>query len=968
MKKFLLVLLVLFVGFQGSLMAQEKTVTGKVTGGDDGLGIPRVNVTIKGTSRGVPTDIDGNYTIQASSSDVLSFSFIGYITQEVAVGNQTSINVTLQPDVTSLEEVVVVGYGSQEKKEITSSVVSLDTKDFNVGNINSPTGLLQGKVAGLSVYQKGGDPNSGPVIRLRGISTIGSNAEPLIVVDGVIGASLSNVDPNDIATFDVLKDGSAAAIYGSRGSAGVIIVTTKQGKRGGSSLSAEYNGYVSSASVLQYQPVMTPSEFIAAGGNDLGSNTDWQKEITRTAFSQVHNISVSGATDNTTFRLSTNFRNVEGILKNSEFDQINARASVDHYALNDKLNVKFNMALTTREQNRSFNEAFRYATLFNPTAPIRFDNGEYFQAILFDNFNPVAIVEQNQNLAKTRDLNFSVQASYELADGLTVTASYAKQLGTGTSGQFFPSTSFFVGLGRGGFARRDTYDNDFTLFEAYGTYVKKSDNLNVTFTGGYSWQERESSSFGLSAGNFPSNNLGYNILEWSGDRVIGNQQVEIYSRQSPEERVIAFFGRVNMTIDKGIFFNASVRREGATVLGADNKWGTFIAAGAGIDILNYADIGGFNALKFRIGYGVTGSLPPAAGRSVDNYGYNFDGSVPRLFKGNPELKWEEKAETNIGVDFALMDNKLSGTLDVYSRDVKDFILFRSLDAAANEGFSGQFFNSGKINTQGIELALNYSGINSGDFSWTPGVVLSSYSTTLEEYVSDQASFGNLGSPGQNLTPTIRVKVGEKLGQIWGPVYGGVSDTGQPIFVDLNGDGIIDANPGNALNPDSDFQELGNGIPSLELGWTNQLTYKKWDLNMFFRGAFGHSLVNSFRAFYEPIDPGAINSYNRIKTDLQVPSLIGAQYSSLYVEKADFLRLDNVTLGYNFDMSNNASFKNIRVYFNVQNVFTITNYQGIDPDPSLVDIEDNSNPLAPGIDRRNNYFTARTFTFGVNVGF
>ncbi|MDP5060563.1 MAG: TonB-dependent receptor plug domain-containing protein, partial [Maribacter sp.] len=438
MKKFLLVLLVLFVGFQGSLMAQEKTVTGKVTGGDDGLGIPRVNVTIKGTSRGVPTDIDGNYTIQASSSDVLSFSFIGYITQEVAVGNQTSINVTLQPDVTSLEEVVVVGYGSQEKKEITSSVVSLDAKDFNIGNINSATGLLQGKVAGLSVYNKGGDPNSNPVIRLRGLSTVGSNVEPLVVIDGVIGASLSNVDPNDIETMDVLKDGSAAAIYGSRGSAGVIIVTTKKGSRGASGLSAEYNGYVAAATVLQYQPVMNRSEYIAAGGNDLGADTDWQKEITRTAVTQVHNISVSGGSENTTFRLSTNFRNVEGVLRKSGFDQINARASIDHYAMNDKLNIKFNMALTNREQSFSFNDAFRYAALFNPTAPIRFDNGEFFQAILFDNFNPVAIIEQNQNIGESRNLNFSIQGSYEIAEGLNITASYAQQLNTSNGGTFYP--------------------------------------------------------------------------------------------------------------------------------------------------------------------------------------------------------------------------------------------------------------------------------------------------------------------------------------------------------------------------------------------------------------------------------------------------------------------------------------------------------------------------------------------------
>lgn len=975
MKKFLLVLLVLCVGFQGSLMAQEKTVTGKVTGGDDGLGIPRVNVTIKGTSRGVPTDIDGNYTIQASSSDVLSFSFIGYITQEVAVGNQTSINVTLQPDVTSLEEVVVVGYGSQEKKEITSSVVSLDTKDFNIGNINSASGLLQGKVAGLSVYQKGGDPNSGPVIRLRGLSTVGSNVEPLVVIDGVIGASLSNVDPNDIATFDVLKDGSAAAIYGSRGSAGVIIVTTKQGSRGASGLSAEYNGYVAAASVANFQPVMTPSEYIAAGGNDLGAQTDWQEEITRTAITQVHNLSVSGSSENTTFRLSTNFRNVEGVLRKSGFDQINARASLDHYALNDKLNIKFNMAMTNREQNFSFNEGFRYAALYNPTAPVRFDNGEYFQAILFDNFNPVAIIEQNQNLGKSRNLNFSVQASYELFDGMNVTASYAQQLNNSTAGQFYPSTSFFRGLNRGGLANRRTDESKFTLFEAYGTYAKKYDNMNMSITGGYSFQEEQFTGFGLEAGNFPTNSIGLNVLSLSADRVNGAQLVNVFSYESPENRIIAFFGRANFTIDEGIFLNASIRREGSTKLGADNQWGTFPALGAGVDILKYADLGGFNTLKFRAGYGVTGSLPGPSGLAQDLYNYSFDGSVTLTRAGNPDLKWEEKSEINIGVDFALMDNKLSGTVDVYTRDINDFILNRQVDPAVF-GASQRFENAGKLNTKGAELSLNYTGIGSGDFTWTPGLVLSSYSTTLEEFVIDEQTVADLGAPGQNGTRVIRIKVGEQIGQIWGPVYTGVSDTGRPIFADLNGDGQLITGQGDALADNGDFQELGQGVPSLELGWTNAMTYKNWDLNLFFRGAFGHSLVNTFRAFYEPIDPGAINSYNRTKTDLQVPSLEVAQFSSLYVEKADFLRLDNVTLGYNFDMSNNANFKNIRVYFNAQNVFTITNYTGIDPEPSLQDrgaVDNGGSPgdpnvLAPGLDRRYNYFTARTFTFGVNVGF
>lgn len=969
MKKFLLLLLVLSVGFQGALLAQTRTVTGKVTGADDGVGIPRVNVTVKGTTRGVPSDLDGNFTIEVAANETLVFSFVGYISKEVLVGNQTTINVTLEPDYAELEEVVVVGYGSQEKKEITSSVVALDAEEFNKGNVNDPAQLLQGKVPGLSIYNKGGNPNGGATIRLRGISTVGSNVQPLVVVDGVIGASLDNVDPNDIESVNVLKDGSAAAIYGSRGSAGVILVTTKTGSRGGRGLNATYNGYVAADEVFKYQPVMTPEEYVAQGGNDLGSRTIWQEEITRTGISHVHNIAVSGGSENTTFRVSTNFRNIQGILKKSGFDQVNARANLDHYALNDKLNIKFNMSLTNREQEFGFNDAFRYAALFNPTAPIRNPDGSYFQAILFDNFNPVAIIEQNTNVGQRKNLNFNSQISYNLTDNLTWSANYAQQFSTFTGGTFYPANSLFRGFNRTGLATRRADETKFTLFETYGTYTKDLNNSNLTISAGYSFQEDQSTGFGMEAGNFPTNSLGYNIIGSSGNILGDGANVSLFSYESPENRIIAFFGRVNWNINNSIFINASVRREGSTKLGADNQWGTFPAVGVGADLLQYLDLAAFSQLKIRAGYGVTGSLPGPSGLAQDSYSYGFGGGGSVTFNraGNTDLKWEEKAEINLGLDFGLMGGKLTGALDVYTRDINDFILNRTVDPAIY-GTNQRYENAGKLNTQGIELALNYTGIGSGDFSWSPGLVLSSYATTLEEFVIEEQMMANLGSPGQNGTNMVKVAVGEKIGQIWGPVFSGnVDSEGRPEFVDINNDGQLLTAQGNALDPNGDFQDLGNGIPSVEIGWTNSMTYKNWDLNVFFRAALGHSLVNTFRAFYEPLDPGAINSYNRTKTDLQIPELEVAQFSSLYVEKADFFRLDNATLGYNFDMTNSTMFSNVRLYLSVQNAFVITNYQGIDPDPALVDAND-GNVLAPGIDRRNNYYTNRTFTFGLNVGF
>lgn len=976
MKKYLLFGLSLFLLW--SVDAQERTVSGTIKDAETGDPVPGANVVEKGTTNGTITDFNGQYKLTVGENATLVLSFVGYATQEVSVGARAIVDVNMELDVTSLAEVVVVGYGAQDKKEITSSVVSLDEKSFNRGNISDPSQLLQGKVPGLSVYNKGGDPNSTSTIRLRGISTVGANTQPLVVIDGVIGASLSNIDPNDIETINVLKDGSAAAIYGSRGSSGVILVTTKSGKRGGG-VSAEYNGFISAATIAREVPNMSASEYVGAGGNDLGSNTDWVDEVTRTGISQVHNISVAGGSQTTTYRLSTNFRNVDGILRKSGFDQVNARANISHYALNEKLQINFNMSLTNRESNYSFNEALRYAILFNPTAPVLNDQGNYFQAILFDNFNPVAIVEQNQNLGKKKDINFNTKIDYSITDELTVTANYAQQYGNEIKGEYYPRASLFRGYNRGGLARRSTADNEFRLFEAYATYATKLDKINLSVTGGYSFQEEQSEDFYLQLGNFPTDALGFNILEASGDLlsgISGASGVDIQSNVSPAARIIAFFGRANLTFDNAIFFNASIRREGSTKLGEDNQWGIFPAVGLGVDVLKYVDLGPFNAMKLRGGYGVTGSLPANNGLAQDLYTYSNQsgGSVGFTRAGNPDLKWEEKAEINLGLDFGM--SKFTGSLDVYTRTISDFILERTVDAAVF-GTDRQFQNAGELKTNGIELALNYQAIENAELSYNTGLVLSSYNTTLEKFIVDEQVRANLGAPGQNSTNLIRVKVGEEIGQIWGPEFDYVNDAGAPVMKDLNGDGVINSAQGSALAADGDFKELGNGIPDLELGWTNVVTYKNWELNAFFRGAFGHSLINTYRAFYEPIDPGAINSYNRIDSDKAVDGLTVSQFSSLYVEKANFLRLDNVTLAYNFDVKDSKAFRSIRAYFNIQNAFTITDYSGIDPEPVLQDFGpvDNGNRLgttpdvlSPGIDRRNNYFTARTFTFGVNVGF
>lgn len=980
-KTFLIAAFTVAIGTSDSYAQERVQVTGVVTDASDGSPLPGASIVVlesdevTGTMIGTTSGMDGSYTINVPPSlNVLRVTFIGYLPQNVTIDGRTEINIALQQDIRLLDDVVVVGYGVQDQREITSSVATVNLEEFNKGNISDPSQLLQGKVAGLIVNNRGGNPNRSSTLRLRGLSTVGANTEPLVVIDGVLGASLDNVDPNDIASIDVLKDGSASAIYGTRGSSGVILVTTKTGQTaadGSGQVRAEYSGYVSSSSVYKNQPVMTASEYIDAGGNNLGDVTDWQDLVTRTGISNVHNLAVSGGSASTTYRVSTNFRNVQGILENSGFEQLNARANLNHTALNDRLNITLNASATKRDRTNSFEEALRYAVLYNPTAPVRFDNGEFFQAILFDNYNPAAIIEQNVNEGENTRLNFNVNARLSLTDYLEVTTNVARQFQSSSNNEYYPSNSFFRGLDPGGLAVRFNDDSDFTLFESYATYRDAiSERINLAATGGYSFQEQFYQNLRVALGNFPTDVNGYHDIDLSGDRVIGGTgNVDIQSFASPDERIIAFFGRVNLTFDDSIFLNASFRREGSTKLGPENQWGNFPAVSVGADLARYMDFDQISQLKVRLGYGVTGALPSANGLSQNLFNYSFagGGTVSRARDGNEDLKWEEKTEINLGVDYGLLDDRITGSIDVYTRDIDDFII--EVAVPTDQFPSGsQVQNAGSLQTQGLEILVNYDAYRSSNFQWDTGIVFDTYRTELKEYITDQQMRANLGSPGQNSTNLIRVKEGEEIGQIWGPVFDGVDANGAPIFKDLNGDGEVISGQGDALNENADFKVLGNGIPDFSLGWTNNMNYKNWNLNFLIRGVFGHSLVNTFRAFYEPIDPGAINSYNRVITSKAVDGLKFSQFSSLYVEKADFVKLDNITLAYNFDVNSFDFLTRLSAYATVENAFTITNYTGIDPEPVLLDRASGNDVLSPGIDRRTNYFSSRTFSIGINVGF
>jgi iron complex outermembrane receptor protein len=875
-----------------------------------------------------------------------------------------------------LEEVLVTGYGSQQQKEITSAVVSVGSESFNQGAISDVSQLLTGKVAGLSIYNRGGNPNSGSTIRVRGLSTIGANSSPLVVIDGVIGATLENVDPNDLESVTVLKDASAAAIYGSRGSSGVILVTTKKGTPGNAQIS--YNGTLTQSSILNQITNMSPSEFIAAGGRDLGSQTDWLDAVTRDAITQYHSLSAAGGNGRSNYRVSANVRNNEGILENSGFESFNTRLNFSTTALNDRLKIEFNSSFTQRDQENGWNESLRYATLYNPTAPIyavdspyAFNGdqfGGYFETLgLFDSYNPVSIINQNLNNGERRTFNYGINLNYKLTGNITAYFTHANQSNDYANRVYFRTTSLWNnndGYGgadspvRKGAAEIYEQNSDFQLNELYATWKKNTDNMNLAVTAGYSYQKENFNQVFFALGDFPGDQIDYvDAIEYSQD-LLNAGNINANSDRNPDTEIDAFFARLNLTLNNNIFINASLRREGSTKLGADNRYGTFPAISVGADLAQMLDLSGVQQLKPRISYGVTGNLPQGIGLSQEIRGWSWGGgaaaggSTNLLRAANPDLQWEEKSELNFGLDFTM--DRLTASLDIYQQETSNLILNRVVDAAVY-GFDRRFENAGTISSDGFELALNYE-VND---SWSTGITLSSNSATLDEYVQDADTFGNLGSPGQNSTNVTRVKVGEPIGQLWGPVWDGTVTNGSQNFVDVNGDGELVVGQNNALDDNVDFEVLGNGIPDLEFSWNNIVTIGDYTINAAFRGAFGHSLVNTFRAFYEP-RVGSQKSYNYINTSLANNDIKNANFSSLYVEKADFFKLDNITIS-------RPITDNINMYLNVQNAFVITDYTGSDPEPALFDLLD-GNLLAPGIDRRNSYYSARSFTLGLNIKF
>ena len=963
-------------------MAQQ-TVSGTVTD-SDGEALIGANILEKGTSNGTITDIDGSYSIDVASGATLVFTFTGFADQEVVVGNQTTIDVAMDAG-ELLEEVVVTGYGTQKAREITSSIVSVKAEDFNKGNVNDVTQLLQGKVGGLVISRPGSNPNGDFNIRLRGLSTVGASTEPLVVIDGVLGGDLNSVEPQDIASIEVLKDGSAAAIYGTRGASGVILVTTKRGEAGTSRV--EYTGQVTFETKDQTPDVLTAEEYVNFGiaqGNDLGGDIDWFDELMETGLSHIHNLSLSGGTDKTTYRISSNFRDVNGIARTTGFNRVNLRANLTTKALNDKLTVNTNVSTSTEDSDLGFDEAFRYATIYNPTTPFIRDESNsdfdtwdgYFQQVLFDYYNPVAIIEQNVRERKTKTLAANIRGDYEVTENLSVGMFYSTQRSNRDFGEYFDKNSFLVGQNRTGLATRQNDEAEDQLFRIEVNYEKDlQNNVNLKFLAGYEYQDFAFQGFRAQGGDFLTDAFTFNNLNSAADFNNGLGNVTSYKNTN---RLISFFGRLNLNFDDTYFVSATLRRDGSSRFGVDEKWGLFPAISAGVDLVKAASLTGFDQLKLRVGYGVTGNNVGESLLSLQRFGptgnFFFNGEFVPSFgpvsNPNPNLRWETKRDINIGVDFALGDYAWTGSLEYYTSTTEDGIFLFNVPVPPNL-FNQTFFNVGEVNNDGIEFSIGRNVDLGGGNSMTLNLTGSRWFVPTLESLTDSdrgVSLGgfidgaNLGSPGQNGTPLVRLEEGAPIGQLLGLVIDPndpVKEDGTWNFLDVDGDGTQD----DIL----DRTIIGNGFPKYNLGLNTTFALGAWDLNVFFRGVFGHDLINTFRAFYEA--PGQISAYNILATSADIPDLKDQpQFSSRHVESADFVKLDNLTVGYTLDSDNLPSgFTKIRFFITGQNLLTFTGYSGVSPEPRLSDSGSSFGSLAPGIDRRNEYFSSRGFTFGLNLG-
>lgn len=967
-----------------SLTFAQSNVSGTVK---DANGEPLIGVSVLevGTQNGAVTDMYGNYKLNVKPGAKLKISYIGFTPQTVKAGSNSQI--VLQEDNTALNEVVVVGYGTMRRKDVTSSITTVKAEDLNQGVFTDPGQMLQGKVPGL-VVSSTADPNGSPTITLRGASTLRTGAmSPYYVVDGIPGVDISIVSPEDIESIDVLRDATATAIYGSKAANGVIIITTKKGAEEKTNVS--YNGYVAFDNILKKYDVCTADDLrqYAKDNNitlkDGGANTDWQDEVLRTGISHNHNVNISGGNGSTNYMISADLRKREGVIKMTGFDRFNVRSLVSTKTLKDHLTVSIganmmygkHFGVPSGNEGASVLDAMNY---YSPTNAIKNADGTWTVGSGSKNYNPLALMEENKSETVWKRNQFVGKTALELWKGFVWSVNYSWSNYQSTYSAYNTRNSQLEGIGnKNGQATRNTYFGREQTFETYLNYDFKVGKSKWGLMGGYSWEEKKNNDgFGLSVEGYYNDDLGWYNMSYA-QTILGVQN-SVQSGYLEKVRNISFYGRVNYSFDSRYMLQATIRRDGSSVFGKNNRWGTFPSVSAAWNITEEKFMQNqhiFDNLKLRAGYGISGN---AMGfdvySSYNTYGasgtFVYDGKTYRTYgatkNANPDLKWESTGMLNIGLDFAFLKGRLNGTVEVYHKKTKDLIW--SYPVSTTQYIYGWMdANVGEMTNKGIEFTLNAVPVRTKNFMWSTTLNLSHNKNTVDKMQNETFHTTNLtqGDPmvaGVSADGwTQRIMEGEPIGTFYTYQYAGtVNGRSEYYVLDENGNHTGETTNNPSLK---DRSITGCAQPKLNAGWNNTLTYKNWSLNAFITGVFGNDVYNSARAHYTSAQMFS-DGKNVLKEFLNNPAgdASGSLPSDRFIEKGSYVRLQTLSLSYTFRNCFNDWIQGLTLYGTANNLFTITNYKGLDPEVNMGGID-------PGIDYRwSRYPHTRTFMVGVKINF
>jgi iron complex outermembrane receptor protein len=971
-----------------SAVLMSQSISGTIKDSESKEALIGATVHVQGTGVGTVTDLDGNFSLDLpEGTEEITCSYVGFVKQIIVVGEQKVFEVFLVPQ--SFDEVIVIGYSTQKKSDKTGAVVSVTDEELNQGRLSDPIQAMQGKAAGVNISKQGGDPNEGFKVNIRGAIGLTSDTEPLFVVDGVPGVDPTTLNPDDIESFNILKDASSAAIYGARGANGVIIITTK-----GSSLNpnqkgevnnVDYNAFLSFDNVSNRLDLLSADEmrdFAARTGRtfiDNGANTDWQDEIFRSGLTQSHTLSFSGSDSNSSYRASLGYNDIEGVIKGSGKERYIGRMNLTQKTLNDRLTLQARLSGTIENNEyvnygggTSPNNVLYQAYRRSPTDPVYNDDGSFFETDRsFQYFSPSAIINDIQNLREAKRYLGNLRADLAITDALTASVNLAYTRDDEEKFYFEPTytaSNDTEGLGRREYKNESSQIIETTL--SYRRQFKELHNLNLI--GGHSYQKNGFDGFTAEGKDAQSDVLTSNNLE----SLLQLESGSITSYKN-ESLLASFFGRAVYDFNKRFFVTATLRRDGSSKFGNNNEWGWFPSGSVGWNLMQerfFSESDLLSQLKVRVGYGVTGNqeipvnvdgvffvpagtaINPENGETVISFENDED------VNPNPDLKWEENTELNIGVDFGLWRDRISGSLEYYDKTTSDLIYRFELPVPPNRN-RYIYANAGQIANKGIEATIQAFVIENRSLSWKTVFTFARNTQTTEKLSNDLYSINQLRQlfvegrglvGGENWTQLVAP--GLEIGTFFMPEYAGVSEDGQFLFYTATGGVTRDVSK-------AERRIVGNAQPDFILGWSNYLEIGRgFDVSMSFRAVVGHQILNVTRmVFSNPSDLPTLNTLAEAVTEFDRGLADNPTISDYYLENGSFVKLDNLSFGYTVPLDDSKVFKKLRFYAIGGNLFTITGYTGTDPEVGFGGLEF-------GRDQYDVYPNTTSYTLGLNATF